>query len=104
MPPLYGSVSFEDLQTSGGKGPAAPLREVYAVISHGDVPVPGIGEASTQLPGRLRQHWANESSMSCWLGAHLRIFAWYVCRYPYWTKNLADIESGSQDHPYNGWS
>lgn len=36
MPPLYGSVSFEDLQTSGGKGPAALLREVYAVISHGD--------------------------------------------------------------------
>lgn len=31
----------------------ALLREMYAVIGHGDVPVPGVSKANTQPPGRV---------------------------------------------------
>ena len=48
------------------------LREVYAVIGQGDVPLPGIGEAGTQPPRRVWQSRAKvwESSMSCGFGTH----------------------------------
>ena len=40
-----GSASSERLQQSGGKGPVALFREMYAVVGHGDAPASGIGKA-----------------------------------------------------------